>query len=105
MEVRTVLIKVGRNTLRISANDIILDNGATYQIITKEVGGFGKEQTPAMSKKLFNEFKQAGFVFTSELMKHSALTRYGEKSGCTFWKFNMTELSKHDEYRDNGEEI
>lgn len=31
-------LKVGRDILDINEKDIILDNGACYQIITKEVG-------------------------------------------------------------------
>lgn len=55
-----VKLKVGRNILDISENDLILDNGACYQIVTQKIGyGFNKA-VPKMSKKLFSDLKTQG---------------------------------------------
>ena len=35
-----VKLKVGRNIIELDEKDLILDNGACYQIVTKKVGGF-----------------------------------------------------------------
>ena len=53
-----VKLKVGRNILDIDENDLILDNGACYQIITKEIGKAFSHYPPVMSKKLFNDLKK-----------------------------------------------
>ncbi len=45
-----VKLKVGRNVLDINENDLILDNGACYQIITKRIGFAFNESIPVMSK-------------------------------------------------------
>lgn len=59
-----VKLKVGRNILDISENDLILDNGACYQIVTQKIGyGFNKA-VPKMSKKLFSDLKNTGLIFT-----------------------------------------
>lgn len=50
-------LKVGRRIIDIDENDLILDNGACYQIVTKEIGTGFYKPSPVMSKKLFNELK------------------------------------------------
>lgn len=50
-----VKLKVGRNILDISKNDLILDNGACYQIVTQKVGHGFHKVTSRMSKKLFSD--------------------------------------------------
>lgn len=88
-----VKLKVGRNILDIDNNDLILDNGACYQIITKEVGrGFDKYY-PVMSKKLFNDLKKCGLIFTSEGLRQTAIKRYGN-SVITYWKFNVNRMKE-----------
>lgn len=88
-----VKLKVGRNILNIDENDLILDNGACYQIITKEVGcGFDK-YCPVMSKKLFNDLKKCELIFTSEGLRQAALKRYGS-SVISYWKFNINKMKE-----------
>ena len=86
-------LKVGRKIIDIDENDLILDNGACYQIITKEIGvGFYKS-SPVMSKKLFNELKKLEFIFTSDGLKLQAEKRYGH-TGIIYWKFNIDRMKK-----------
>lgn len=88
-----VKLKVGRNVLDIDENDLILDNGACYQIITKKVGfGFNKS-VPVMSKKLFNDLKKIELIFTSEGLRQAAIEKYGNHV-MTFWKFNIKLMQK-----------
>lgn len=47
-----VKLKVGRNVFDIDDNDLILDNGACYQIITKVIRKGFDRITPKMSSKL-----------------------------------------------------
>ena len=88
-----VKLKVGRNILDIDENDLILDNGACYQIITKEIGKAFSHYPPVMSKKLFNDLKKCELIFTSEGLRQAAIKRYGISS-LTYWKFNVEEMKK-----------
>lgn len=69
-----VKLKVGRNIIELDEKDLILDNGACYQIVTKKVGGFDWYY-PIMSKKLFHDLKKLELIFTS-------------------WKFNIERMQK-----------
>lgn len=59
-----VKLKVGRNILDISENDLILDNGACYQIVTQKIGYGFNTSVPKISKKLFSDLKNTGLIFT-----------------------------------------
>ena len=88
-----VKLKVGKNILDIDENDLILDNGACYQIDTKTIGhGFNKS-VPVMSKKLFNDLKKCNLIFTSEGLRQAAIKKYGNHV-ITFWKFNVDRMQK-----------
>ena len=88
-----VKLKVGRNILNIDENDLILDNGACYQIVTKEVGCGLNSYIPVMSKKLFNDLKRCELIFTSEGLKQDAINNYGISS-LTYWKFNVEKMKE-----------
>lgn len=90
---KMIKLKVGRNILDIDENDLILDNGACYQIITKEVGYAFNHYSPVMSKKLFNELKKCELIFTSEGLQQAAIKKYGS-SDLTFWKFNVNRMKE-----------
>lgn len=88
-----VKLKVGKNVLDIDYNDLILDNGACYQIITKRVG-FGFNKTiPVMSRKLFSDLKKCELIFTSERLRQDAIKKYGNHV-VAFWKFDVDQMKK-----------
>lgn len=86
-------LKVGRNILDINEKDIILDNGACCQIITKEVGKLCETYSPIISKSLFSKLNKCGAVYTNEMLKKKAFERYHINS-CTFWAFDMKKLEE-----------
>ena len=86
-------LKVGRDILDINEKDIILDNGACYQIITKEVGKLCETYSPIISKSLFSKLNKCGAVYTNEMLKKKAFERYHTNS-CTFWGFNIEKLEE-----------
>lgn len=75
-----VKLKVGRNIIELDEKDLILDNGACYQIVTKKVGGFDWYY-PIMSKKLFHDLRKLELIFTSEELKEEAIKKYGKLIG------------------------
>lgn len=87
-----VKLKVGRNIIELDEKDLILDNGACYQIVTKKVGG-SDWHYPIMSKKLFNDLKNLKLVFTSEGLRQYAVNKYSS-SVMTYWKFNIERMKK-----------
>lgn len=88
-----VKLKVGRKILDISENDLILDNGACYQIVTQKIGSGFDKVNPKMSKKLFNDLKNLELIFTSEGLRQDAINKYGS-SVITYWKFNIERMQK-----------
>lgn len=86
-------LKVRRDILDINEKDIILDNGACYQIITKEVGKLCETYSPIISKSLFSKLNKCGAVYTNEMLKKKAFERYYINS-CTFWAFDMKKLEE-----------
>lgn len=88
-----VKLKVGRYIWDIDDNDLILDNGACCQIITKKFGYGFKQVHPIMSKKLFSDLKKCNLIFTSEELKQRAIERYGN---CvqTYYKFNIERMKE-----------
>ncbi len=88
-----VKLKVGRNVLEIDENDLILDNGARYQIITKKIGYAFNKSIPIMSKKLFNDLKRCELIFISERLRQAAIKKYGNHV-ITFWKFNVHRMKE-----------
>lgn len=77
----------------INKDDLILDNGACFQIITKKVGIGLNEYIPVMSKRLFNDLKRLNLIFTSTELKHMAEEMY-KLNQVTFWKFNIDAMQK-----------
>lgn len=60
-----VEIKFGRYVKLIDKNDLILDNGVCFQVVTQQgarTGWIGHSPV-RMSKKLFNELKKCDFIF------------------------------------------
>ena len=88
-----VELKVGRNVLKIDESDLILDNGACYQIITKQIGSGFNKTTPVMSKKLFADLKKCELIFTSEGLRLAAIQKYGNHVE-TYWKFNVERMKE-----------
>ena len=88
-----IKLKVGRDTIELDDTDLILDNGACYQIVTKKIQKGCDEYTPRMSKKLFHDLKKLGLIFTSEELRQSAVKRYGTHV-ITYWKFDMGKMQK-----------
>lgn len=88
-----VKLKVGRNVFDIDENDVILDNGACYILVTKKITKGFSSCSPTVSKKLFTDLKKCELIFTSEGLRKTAIEKYGN-SVVTFWKFNVNQMQK-----------
>ena len=88
-----VKLKVGRDIIELDNKDLILDNGACYQIVTQNVRKGFDSHYPIMSKKLFNDLKKLELIFTSEGLRQDAINKYGS-SVMVYWKFNIEKMQK-----------
>ena len=86
-----VKLKIGREIYSIDENDMILDNGATYQVVTKEIRRGWSLYSPQMSKTLFKKLFQCGLIYTNEELADLAARRYTVK-GCVLYKFNVAKM-------------
>lgn len=59
-------IKCGRRTFDCSSKDLILDNGAIYQIITQKYFHDWYYHTPVVSKTLFKKLLKEGKIRKSK---------------------------------------
>lgn len=74
-------LKIGRHIYDIDRNDVILDNGACYLLITRRVGDISYKPIPIVSKKLFKDLKTCGLI------------RNCKEKGClTYYKFNIDRM-------------
>ena len=83
-------LKVGRNILKINENDVIMDNGACYQIITKQIGYGWNASIPKMSKKLFTDLLKANLIYTNGELMNLANKEYVGK--VVLYKFNIEDM-------------
>lgn len=88
-----VKLKVGRNILDINENDLILDNGACYILVTQKVTKNYSSCFPTVSKKLLTELKKCEMIFTSEGLRQAAIEKFGNHI-VTFWKFDVDQMKK-----------
>ena len=88
-----VKIRLGYFDLEIDENDIILDNGSCYVLITKELGSGRDSHHPIISKTDFNDLRTHGFLYTNNELRLFAWKQ--EKStNVTYWKFKMALMYK-----------
>lgn len=87
-----IKLKVGRDILRIDKNDLIMDNGTCYQIVTKEVGRTNCKHFPVMSKKLFSDLRKCELIFTNEELRQVAIKKYN--NSVMLWKFDIDRMKK-----------
>ena len=72
-----IKLKIAGNILDLDDKDLILDNGACYQVVTQKAG-----------------LKESELVFTNEELRQNAIRKYGDKSRCTYWKFDIERMQK-----------
>lgn len=92
-----IQLKVGREILELNENDIVMNNGACIQIITRYTGkGFDKYPVK-MSKKLFTDLKTVGYLYTNAQLEELSKKKYS--GSVTLYKFNIGAMCEHKEYQ------
>ncbi len=84
----------------INENDVIMDNGACIQMLTRTVFRGYTSECVKMSKKLFNEFKRYDFIFAD---KELTKKHYSHADCVMLYRFNIDKMYKIKEYRGSDE--
>ena len=86
-------LKVGREIYNINKNDIVLFNGACWQLITRKVFRDWHEYSPTMSKTLCKKLLNKNvLVLTKKEGEYK--TASGEQMGLYYYKFDMDKLNE-----------
>jgi hypothetical protein len=93
-DIKVIKLKIAGNILDLDDKDLILDNEACYQVVTQKAGKGFNWYYPVMSNDLFNGLKELELVFTNEELRQNAIRKYGDKSRCTYWKFDIERMQK-----------
>lgn len=85
-------LKVGREIYDINKDDIVLFNGACWQLITRKVFNGWHEYSPTMSKTLCKKLLNKNILV---LIKKEAeyVTASGEQMGLYYYKFDIERLN------------
>lgn len=75
------LIKCGRKYYEVSSEDLIMYNGACYQLILKRGNNF-RESNPRVSKKLFKELLENNSIVEIGIDKDNLIQ-------CTYYRFKI----------------
>lgn len=89
---KKIEIKINRYIKHIDKDDLILDNGSCIQVVTQSGArseyGYG---TLIMSKKLFKELMNCGFIYPDVSLTKKANEKYGKPVLC-YLRFDIDKM-------------
>lgn len=88
-----MIVKIGRNHFDITEDDVVLFNGAIWQLITQKISKCCYNYSPVVAKNKANKWKKTGAIY---LVKETGLykTESGEQMGLRYYKFNIEKLKE-----------
>lgn len=86
----TIELKIGHRIFQITEKDLILDNGACAQVITQKIFKGWSEYSPTMSKKMFKDMKNLGFLYTNDELKELCAKKHDKH--CTYYAFDISAM-------------
>lgn len=85
-------LKIGRNVFDITERDIVLFNGACWQLLTQKIRSGWHEYSPRVSKTLAEKLlKKNVLVLVKKSGEYTTLE--GKQMGLYYYKFDMDKLS------------
>lgn len=88
------VLKIGRREVDINENDIVLFNGACWQLITRKITKGWNSFYPLMSIALCNKLIKKN-VLCMVKKEREYTTQDGQQMGLYYYKFNMDNLEKY----------
>ena len=88
-----MIVKIGRNYFDITEDDVVLFNGAIWQLITQKIAKGWYHYSPVVAKNKADKWKKTGAIY---LVKETGLykTESGEQMGLRYYKFNIEKLKE-----------
>ena len=88
-----MIVKIGRNHFDITEDDVVLFNGAIWQLISQRIAKGWNHYVPVIGKTKAEKWKKAGAIY---LVKETGLykTESGKQMGLWNYKFNIEKLKE-----------
>lgn len=88
-----MIVKIGRNHFDITEDDVVLFNGAIWQLISQKIAKGWYHYSPVVAKNKANKWEKTGAIY---LVKETGLykSESGEKMGLRYYKFNIEKLKE-----------
>lgn len=87
-------LKVGRNVFDINEKDVVLFNGACWQLITRRVFDGWHNVTPSISKVICNKFVKKNILVMFK-KENEYITSDGKQMGLYYYKFDIEKLNEY----------
>ena len=87
-------LKIGRMFFDITEKDVVLFNGACWQLISQTVFQGWHNHYPSMSKIMCEKFVKNGILVLYQ-KKDEYITQEGEQMGLYYYKFDMDKLNEY----------
>ena len=88
-----MIVKIGRNHFDITEDDVVLFNGAIWQLISQRIAKGWNKYVPVIGKIKAEKWKKTGVIY---LVKETGLykTESGKQMGLWYYKFNIEKLKE-----------
>ena len=86
-------LKFGRNVFDITDKDVVMFNGACWQLISQKIFDGWYYYYPKVSKTMCEKFVKKGILVMYK-KEQEYLTQDGRQMGLYYYKFDMTKLNE-----------
>lgn len=87
-------LKIGREVFDITEKDVVLFNGACWQLITQKIFSNYHYCSPTMSKTMCEKFVKKGILMMFK-KEREYTTMDGKQMGLYYYKFDMDKLNEY----------
>lgn len=87
-------LKIGRNVFEITEKDVVLFNGACWQLLTQTIHRGWHNYYPSMSKIMCEKFVKKG-ILVMYRKKDEYVTGDGKQMGLYYYKFDVDKLNEY----------
>ena len=86
-------LKFGRNVFDITDKDVVMFNGACWQLISQKIFDGWYDYHPKVSKTMCEKFVKKG-ILVMYRKEQEYLTQDGKQMGLYYYKFDMAKLNE-----------
>ena len=87
-------LKIGRQVFDITKNDVVIFNGACWQLMSRTVRSGWYDCHPTVSKTLCEKLLKKDILILME-KKDEYITKDGKQMGRYYYKFDMDKLNEY----------